>query len=192
MAVNSDGSNINPVALSLLNLKLSDGTFLIPTPQTVDPTKPLVEQGFSVFTEPCHFSEDQFSTNIDYLARQNSKISVRFFLANDDQTVTFPGNGLNPAGNIPGFPESQRFRLQSILSCPLLIRSVALGSTKHESDMSARAPARRPDSVQLVGRWCCRRRNEQKQRPPQFEYSRFRQFRLRVSTNNYAKQFCLQ
>ena len=35
-AVNSDGSNINPVALSLLNLKLADGTFLIPTPQTVD------------------------------------------------------------------------------------------------------------------------------------------------------------
>jgi len=104
VAINADGSNINPVALSLLNLKLSDGTFLIPTPQSVDPTKPLVEQGFSVFTEPCHFSEDQLSTNIDYLVRQNSRIAVRFFLANDDQTVTFPGNGLNPAGNIPGFP----------------------------------------------------------------------------------------
>ena len=65
VAINADGSNINPVALSLLNLKLSDGTFLIPTPQSVDPTKPLVEQGFSVFTEPCHFSEDQLSTNID-------------------------------------------------------------------------------------------------------------------------------
>jgi hypothetical protein len=103
-AINADGSNINPVPLALLNLKLSDGRFLIPTPQTVDPTKPLVEQGFSVFTEPCHFSEDQFSTNLDYLAWQNSKIAVRFFMANDDQTVTFPGNGLNPAGNIPGFP----------------------------------------------------------------------------------------
>jgi Carboxypeptidase regulatory-like domain len=103
-AINADGSNINPVALSLLNFKLSDGTFLIPTPQTVDPTKPIVEQGFSVFTDPCHFSEDQFSTNVDYLVRQNSKIAVRFFLADDNQTVTFPGNGLNPAGNIPGFP----------------------------------------------------------------------------------------
>jgi hypothetical protein len=104
VVINSDGSNINPVALSLLNLKLSDGTFLIPTPQSVDSTKPFVEQGFSVFTEPCHFSEDQLFTNIDYLVRQNSRIAVRFFLANDDQTVTFPGNGLNPAGNIPGFP----------------------------------------------------------------------------------------
>ena len=92
------------MALTLLNFKLPDGAFLIPTPQTVDPTKPLAQQGFSVFTDPCHFSEDQFSANVDYLARPNSKIAARLFVADDDQTVTFPGNGLNPAGNIPGFP----------------------------------------------------------------------------------------
>ena len=63
----ADGSNINPVALALLNFKLPDGAFLIPTPQTVDPTKPFVQQGFSVFTEPCHFNEDQLSANVDYL-----------------------------------------------------------------------------------------------------------------------------
>jgi hypothetical protein len=103
-AIKPDGSNINPVALTLLNFKLPDGTFLIPTPQTVDPTKPPAQQGFSVFTDPCHFNENQFSTNVDYLNRPNSKIAVRFFLANDDETVTFPGNGLNPAGNVPGFP----------------------------------------------------------------------------------------
>ena len=102
--IKTDGSNINPVALRLLNFKLPDGAFLIPTPQTVDPTKPLVEQGFSVFTEPCHFSEDQFSANVDYLARPNSRISTRLFRSNDDEIVTFPGNGLNPAGNIVGFP----------------------------------------------------------------------------------------
>lgn len=45
-AIRSDGSNINPVALSLLNFKLPDGSFLIPTPETVDPMKPLVQQGF--------------------------------------------------------------------------------------------------------------------------------------------------
>ncbi len=103
-AIKPDGSNINPVALALLNFKLPDGTFLIPTPQTVDPAKPLAQQGFSVLTDPCHFNENQFSTNVDYLNRPNSKIAVRFFLANDGETVTFPGNGLNPAGNVPGFP----------------------------------------------------------------------------------------
>ena len=61
-AIKPDGSNINPVALALLNFKLPDGTFLIPTPQTVDPTKPLAQQGFSVLTDPCHFNENQFSS----------------------------------------------------------------------------------------------------------------------------------
>ena len=103
-AIKTDGSNINPVALTLLNLKLPDGSFLIPTPQTVDPSKPFAQRGFSVFSNPCHFDEDQLSTNIDYLARPNGRFAVRFFLADDDETVTFPGNGVNPAGNIGGFP----------------------------------------------------------------------------------------
>src|SRR5277367_4768784 len=38
VAINPDGSNINPSALALLNFKLPDGTFLIPPPQTVDPS----------------------------------------------------------------------------------------------------------------------------------------------------------
>ncbi|MGB0010838.1 MAG: TonB-dependent receptor [Candidatus Sulfotelmatobacter sp.] len=115
-AIKPNGSNINHVALALLNFKLPDGTFLIPTPQTVDPTKPLAQQGFSVLTDPCHFNENQFSTNLDYLNRPNSKIALRFFLADDDETVTFPGNGVNPAGNVPGFPspDDSEFRVFSL------------------------------------------------------------------------------
>jgi hypothetical protein len=104
VAVNPDGSNINPVALELLNFKLPDGSFLIPTPQTVDPSKSFAGQGFSTFTQPCHFDEDQGLFNMDYLASQKSKFSARFFTADDNETVTFPGNGLNPSGNISGFP----------------------------------------------------------------------------------------
>jgi Carboxypeptidase regulatory-like domain/TonB-dependent Receptor Plug Domain/TonB dependent receptor len=103
VAVNPDGSNINPVALALLNFKLPDGSYLIPTPQTVDPSKPLASQGFSVFTEPCDFSENQFLANVDYVLSHRSRIAVRFFLASDEATVTFPGNGFNPSGNVPGF-----------------------------------------------------------------------------------------
>ncbi|HXJ93114.1 MAG TPA: TonB-dependent receptor [Terriglobia bacterium] len=104
VAVRPDGSNINPVALSLLNYKLPDGSFLIPTPQIVNTVRPFGSQGFSVFTEPCSFGEDQFLTNFDYLASPKNKIAGRFFLADDHATVTFPGNGLNPSGNTPGFP----------------------------------------------------------------------------------------
>jgi len=104
VAVEETGSNINPVALALLNFKLPDGSFLIPTPQTVNPLNAFASQGFSVLTQPCHFDEDQFSTNIDYLASQKSKFAARFFFADDDKTVSFPGNFFNPAPNIPGFP----------------------------------------------------------------------------------------
>ena len=82
----------------------------------MDLTKPLSQQGFSVFSDPCHFGENQFSANVDYLPRPSSKIAARFFLADDDQTVTFPGNGLNAAGNIRGFPSPSNtgFRVFSL------------------------------------------------------------------------------
>lgn len=103
-AIDPDGLNINPVALALLNFKLPNGNFLIPTPQTIDPSKPFAQQGFSAFTEPCQFAENQFLANADYVASAKSRLAGRFFLSNDSETVTFPGNGLNPSGNIPGFP----------------------------------------------------------------------------------------
>ena len=102
-AVASDGSNINPVALALLNFKLPDGSFLIPTPQTVDPSKPFAGSGFSAFTDPCSFNEDQGLLNFDYTLSPKSQLAARFFIANTDQRVTFPGNGQNPMGNIRGF-----------------------------------------------------------------------------------------
>jgi len=56
VAIAPDGSNINPVALALLNFKLPDGSYLIPTPQTVDPSKRFASSGFSAFSEPCDFA----------------------------------------------------------------------------------------------------------------------------------------
>jgi hypothetical protein len=103
VAISPDGSNINPAALALLNFKLPDGSFLIPTPQTVDPAKPFASSGFSAFTQPCNFSEDQGLMNVDILISDKSQIAARFFIAADNQLVTFPGGGLNPTGNIRGF-----------------------------------------------------------------------------------------
>src|SRR5262249_58818840 len=54
VAVAADGSNISPQALALLNLKLSNGKFAIPTPQAVNPTLPFASQGISAFSVPAH------------------------------------------------------------------------------------------------------------------------------------------
>ena len=117
VAVNPDGSNVNAVAIALLNFRLPDGGFLIPTPQTFNSGLSFAEQGFYAVSHPCHFSEDQYSTNLDYSASQKSSLRARFFLANDTETVSFPGNGLNPSGNISGFstPSSSGFVVFSLV-----------------------------------------------------------------------------
>ena len=116
VAIRSDGSNINPVALALLNLKLPNGTFLIPTPQAIDASRPFASQGFSVFTEPCEFDEDQVLANADFIASKRSRFAGRLFLANDSKSVSFPGNFFNPIPNIPGFasPNHSQYRVLSV------------------------------------------------------------------------------
>jgi Carboxypeptidase regulatory-like domain len=103
IAISADGSNINPAALTLLNFKLPGGSFLIPTPQTIDRSQPFARSGFSAFTAPCDFREDQGSGSLDYIASQKSRFAARLFVADTDELITFPGNGRNPAGNIRGF-----------------------------------------------------------------------------------------
>jgi hypothetical protein len=106
VAIKADGSNINPVALELLNFRLPNGLYLIPTPQTVNQSNPFASQGFSTLSQPCRFDEDQFLANADYIPSEKSRFSLRSLWIDDSELVTFPGNGLNKAGNLPGFPSN--------------------------------------------------------------------------------------
>jgi hypothetical protein len=101
-AVAADGSNISAPALALLNLKLPNGQFAIPTPQTINPAQQLALQGFSVFSVPATFDEDQFLVNLDYFHTAKSKFAVRSFLANSTQNLSLPPSQL--AATAPGFP----------------------------------------------------------------------------------------
>ena len=102
-AIAADGSNINPVALALLQMKLPSGAYVIPTPQTVDPSRTFESQGFSAYSFPCPYTEDQFMTNGDWEISAKSKLFARFFFANTDTIFTLPGSGLSGA-TAPGFP----------------------------------------------------------------------------------------
>jgi hypothetical protein len=106
VAIKPDGSNINPVALELLNFKLPDGSYLIPTPQTVNPSQPFASQGFSALSQPCHYNADQFLVNADYIPSSKSRFALRSLWTDSSQLVTFPGNGLNQTGNLAGFPSN--------------------------------------------------------------------------------------
>ncbi|HTS06480.1 MAG TPA: TonB-dependent receptor [Candidatus Eisenbacteria bacterium] len=146
VAINSDGSNINPVALALLNFKLPDGSFLIPTPQTVDPSKPFTSSGFSAFTQPCNFAEDQGSGNLDYVVSQKSQLAARFFVAHTDQLVTFPGGAFTAVGNTHGFDShgSSEFVVFSLAHTYMLsnasLNQVRIGFVRTSTKMEADAP----------------------------------------------------
>ena len=107
-----NGSNINPVALALLNTKLPNGNYLIPTPQSINSSLPFDSQGSAAFSEACPFTEDQFMTNADYEMSPKSKLMGRFFFANSGITYTLPQTNLTAGGSPPGAPVNltQNFR----------------------------------------------------------------------------------
>jgi hypothetical protein len=72
-----DGSNINPVSLALLNAKLPNGTFVIPSPQIILPNG----SGFSYFSIAAPFHEEQVSFNLDYALSPKNTLSGRYFFS---------------------------------------------------------------------------------------------------------------
>lgn len=146
VAVDPEGSNINPVALALLNFKLPNGSFLIPTPQIIDPARPFAAQGFSAFSEPCQFSEDQWLLNLDYVPSQKNRLTTRFFFSDSTQKVAFAGNGLNASGNIPGFasPGDSQFVVFSVAHNYVLnsehINEARIGFVRTSTTAQARSP----------------------------------------------------
>ena len=102
LAVARDGSNINPVALNLLNAKNPDGTFVIPGPQT--------SQSGVNYTAvvPGHYNEEQFNTNADVNMRAPDHLSMKFFFANSNQDVPFFG------ASVPGFPALRSFENRNL------------------------------------------------------------------------------
>lgn len=101
-AVAADGSNINPIALKLLQMKLANGQYLFPTPnpQTCDPQS---QECLVALTVPATFHENQYMGNFDFLQSSKNTIQGRFFTGLSDESNSFPDTG---GGNLPGSPVS--------------------------------------------------------------------------------------
>jgi Carboxypeptidase regulatory-like domain len=102
VAVAPDGSNINPVALSFLNAKNPNGTYVIPSPQTS-------ASGVNyTAVVPGHYNEDQFNTNLDVNVRPADQLSVKFFFSNSNQDAPFFG------ATVPSFPALRSFENRNL------------------------------------------------------------------------------
>lgn len=102
VAVAPDGSNINPVALALLNFKLPNGQFAIPSPQTIIGGG----VGESTYSIPAKYREDQYTANVDHQFSSANQLSGRFFYS--DQPESLPFNQF--AATVPGFGGGQTDR----------------------------------------------------------------------------------
>ena len=93
------------MALNLLNQKIANGTYLIPTPQrtTIDTNGNPI--GISTFSIPSTYNENQYMVNIDYLVSSKNTISERYFYSNYPEDEPFstagdtPGNGVGTIFN---------------------------------------------------------------------------------------------
>jgi hypothetical protein len=101
-AVAPDGSNINPVALKLLNAKNPNGTYIIPSPQTSG------SGANYTAVVPGQYNEDQFNTNFDFNLRTADRLSAKFFFSDSSQDVPFFG------ATVPGFPALRSFENRNL------------------------------------------------------------------------------
>lgn len=101
-AVASDGSNINPVALAILNFKFPNGQYAIPSPQA------LVGAGVgqSSFSIPASFREDQFTVNLDQRISARNELSGRYFYSRAPMQAPFSPFG----ATVPGWGQNETDR----------------------------------------------------------------------------------
>jgi hypothetical protein len=84
-----NGSNINPVALNLLELKLPNGTYAVPSSSNAAYQN-------TTFTIPALYQEYQVLGNVDYVVDSKNTLAGRFFYSTDPTKNSFSCGGTAP------------------------------------------------------------------------------------------------
>ena len=90
-------ANINPIALALLNAKLPNGQYVIPTPQA---------GGRYSGATASEYNEHQMNANWDTHFSTAHTLAAKFFLFDAPQTLVLP-SFLGAGANVPGFGNNQ-------------------------------------------------------------------------------------
>jgi len=87
LAIACDGSNINPVAIALLRVKLPDGSYYIPGSGTSGTVQRL-------FSKPAKYTEDQYVGNADWIVTAKHSLQFRYFQSNNPYEFQLGNNQL--------------------------------------------------------------------------------------------------
>jgi len=114
-----DGSNINPVALNILQLKNPDGSYYFPsggnvtnTPCSLAATATCTSATLTTtFSVPALYKEHQGLGNVDYIINSKNTLSTRYFYSTDPTNVPFNcgASGGTPGVCVPDTGELTRF-----------------------------------------------------------------------------------
>ena len=124
-----DGSNINPVALNFLQLKLPNGSYYIPGSTNGN-------FQLTPFSQPARFTEHQAVLNADYVINPKQTLVARFFTSQDPQTLPFT----NANGELPGTPASYLYsNTESVLKLTTLVSNnvVNEGRISYQRNLAA-------------------------------------------------------
>ncbi len=97
LAAGTAVASINPISLALLNAKLPNGQYVIPTPQA---------GGRYSGATASSYNEHQMSTSWDDHLSAANTLSAKFFLFDAPQTLVLP-SFLGAGANVPGFGNNQ-------------------------------------------------------------------------------------
>jgi len=96
--------NINPITISILQLKLPNGQFAVPGSGVSDAT---ANGGYGVnsYSDPAIFKDHNLMGNGDYIINQKQTLAFRYQYEKDPLAAPFPVLNANLAGNfLPGNP----------------------------------------------------------------------------------------
>jgi hypothetical protein len=130
---------IHPVALRILQAKAADGSYLVPSPQTLLSNG----LGFSSYSLPSTYNENHFLANSDYILSTRHTLAARYFGATVDQLRSFGSPGGYPgAPVVPGWGANQALdatdaatslKLTSNLS-PNVVNEARMTYTRNRTD----------------------------------------------------------
>jgi len=109
ISVACNGSNINPVAIALLRVKLPNGSYYIPGSGTSGTRQTL-------FSIPAKYREDQYIGNGDWFINANQSLQARFFSARNPYEYQLNGQLPGRVQTDKRSNQSAMLRLTSILS----------------------------------------------------------------------------
>ena len=122
MQIAPDGSNINPIAIALLQAKTADGSYFIPSSGTAG------FQSGVVYSIPAYDREYQGMLNLDYILNNKNTFSFRFYRSWEPQSISFSG-----AAYLPGTPATDPFGYHNMVTRLTTIVNNSLVNELHVS-----------------------------------------------------------